>query len=159
MFRPKTFEDRDDAKLILDLEAILEASPKFDLALFHDCLVQKDNYGVGSVKKIHVIQAADNSKLIGIEGRGPILKKWLAACDARPPELMNAFGEEESRQSHVGGGGSGMYRIDKLVSYLERSRPHVVDRIKKKVSSSYKGGYDNSGWSSAKLGYNKTLCK
>jgi hypothetical protein len=142
--------DRDDAKLILDLEVVLETSPKFDLPTFQECLVQKDNYGVGSVKRIHVIQAAENAKLIGLEGKGPIIKRWLTACDARPP----AVEEEERRQSHVGGGGGGMYRIDKLVSYLERSRPHVVDRVRKKVSSAA-AGKEHQGWSSAKLGYNK----
>ena len=149
-YRPTTFVDRDDAKLILDLEVVLEASPKFDLPTFQECLVQKDNYGVGSVKRIHVIQAAENAKLIGLEGKGPIIKRWLTACDARPP----AVEEEERRQSHVGGGGGGMYRIDKLVSYLERSRPHVVDRVRKKVSSAA-AGKEHQGWSSAKLGYNK----
>jgi hypothetical protein len=153
--RPTTFVDRDEAKLILDLEVVLESSPKFDLPMFQDCLVQKDNYGVGSVKRIHVIQAAENSKLVGIEGRGPILNRWLAACDARPPAAV----EGSQRQSHVGGGGGGMYKIDKLVSYLDRSRPHVVDRIRKKVSSaaavSIASGSEPSGWSSAKTGYNK----
>lgn len=52
-----------------------------------------------------------------------------------------------------------MYKIDKLVSYLDRSRPHVVDRIRKKVSSaaavSIASGSEPSGWSSAKTGYNK----
>ena len=148
--------DRDDAKLILDLEVVLEASPKFDLPTFHECLVQKDNYGVGSVKRIHVIQAAENAKLVGLEqeGRGSIIKRWLTACDARPPAVAASWQEEESRQSHVGGGGGGMYRIDKLVSYLERSRPHVVDRVRKKVSSAATSK-DHQGWSSAKLGYNK----
>ena len=156
--RPATFIDRDEAKLILDLEVVLESSPKFDLPIFQDCLVQKDNYGVGSVKRIHVMQAAENSKLIGLEGRNAILKRWLAASDARPPHLVSS--EEESRQSHVGGGGSGMYRIDKLVSYLERSRPHVVDRIRKKVSTAAAGGgKEGPGWSSAKLGYNKVSRK
>ena len=145
--------DRDDAKLCLDLESVLEASPKFDLPVFQNCLVQKDNYGVGSVKRIHVMQAAENSKLVGLEGRGPILKRWLTACDARPPAVA-ASAEGEIRQSHVGGGGGGIYRIDKLVSYLERSRPHVVDRIRKKVSSAA-AGKEHQGWSSAKLGYNK----
>lgn len=136
---------------------MLESSPKFDLPLFQDCLVQKDNYGVGSVKRIHVMQAAENSKLI-LEGKNGILKRWLAACDARPPHSM--LSDEEIRQSHVGGGGSGMYRIDKLVSYLERSRPHVVDRIRKKVSNAAAGGgKERTGWSSAKLGYNKVSCK
>ena len=73
--RPATFIDRDEAKLILDLEVVLESSPKFDLPIFQDCLVQKDNYGVGSVKRIHVMQAAENSKLIGLEGRNAILKR------------------------------------------------------------------------------------
>ena len=152
-YRPTTFVDRDDAKLILDLEVVLEASPKFDLPTFQECLVQKDNYGVGSVKRIHVIQAAENAKLVGLEGRGPVIKRWLTACDARPPAVA-ASADEESRQSHVGGGGGGMYRIDKLVSYLERSRPHVVDRVRKKVSSAA-AGKEHQGWSSAKLGYNK----
>ena len=155
--RPATFIDRDEAKLILDLEVVLESSPKFDLPLFQDCLVQKDNYGVGSVKRIHVMQAAENSKLVGLEGKNGILKRWLAACDARPPQMLS---DEDSRQSHVGGGGSGMYRIDKLVSYLERSRPHVVDRIRKKVSNAAAGGgKEGTGWSSAKLGHHKVSCK
>ena len=160
LFRPTTFVDRDTAKLILDLEVILEASPKFDLSTFHDCLIQKDNYGVGSVKRIHVMQAAENSKLIGLEGSS-ILKRWLAACDARPPEVKAAAAAgEDIRHSHVGGGGGGMYRIDKLVSYLERSRPHVVDRIRKKVSSAAAGGgLESSGWSSANTAYGKIPCK
>ena len=159
-FRPTTFVDRDAAKLILDLEVVLEASPKFDLSTFHDCLLQKDNYGVGSVKRIHVIQAAENSKLVGLEGSS-ILKRWLAACDARPPALADAAAAgEENRQSHVGGRGGGSYKIDKLVSYLERSRPHVVDRIRKKVSSAAAGGgSESSGWSSLNTGYGKIPCK
>ena len=137
---------------------MLESSPKFDLSIFQDCLVQKDNYGVGSVKRIHIMQAAENSRLVGLEGRNTILKRWLAACDARPPHLISS--EDETRQSHVGGGGSGMYKIDKLVSYLERSRPHVVDRIRKKVSNAATGGgKEGSGWSSAKLGHNRVSCK
>ena len=137
---------------------MLESSPKFDLSIFQDCLVQKDNYGVGSVKRIHIMQAAENSRLVGLEGRNAILKRWVAACDARPPHLISS--EDETRQSHVGGGGSGMYRIDKLVSYLERSRPHVVDRIRKKVSNAAAGGgKEGSGWSSAKLGSKKISCK
>ena len=137
---------------------MLESSPKFDLSIFQDCLVQKDNYGVGSVKRIHIMQAAENSRLVGLEGRNAILKRWLASCDARPPHLISS--EDETRQSHVGGGGSGMYKIDKLVSYLERSRPHVVDRIRKKVSNAAAGGgKEGGGWSSAKLGHNKVSCK
>ena len=125
--------------------------------MFQDCLVQKDNYGVGSVKRIHVIQAAENSKLAGIQGRSAVLNRWLAACDARPPD---AAAGEGSRQSHVGGGGGGMYKIDKLVSYLDRSRPHIVDRIRKMVSSSGGApGYEPLGWSSAKTGYPKVPCK
>ena len=104
------------------------------------------------------MQAAENSKLIGLEGSS-ILKRWLAACDARPPEVTAAAGED-TRHSHVGGGGGGMYRIDKLVSYLERSRPHVVDRIRKKVSSAAAGGgLESSGWSSANTAYGKIPCK
>ena len=151
-FRPTTFLDRDDAKLILDLEVVLESSPKFDLAMFQDCLIQKDNYGVGSVKRIQVIQAAENSKLTGIEGRGVILNRWLAACDTLPAN------HQEGGIRRQKGGGGGIYSIDKLVSYLHRSRPNVVDRIRQKVNSAAFVS-EPTGWSSAKAGLSHIACK
>lgn len=57
------FHDREDAKLILELEKALMDSPKFDLNKFQRDLEAKDMYGNDQVSKQHVIQAANNSNL------------------------------------------------------------------------------------------------
>ena len=52
-----SFEDRGEARLILDLENAIANSPKFDLNLFRSSLESKDMYGNEQVSKQHVIQA------------------------------------------------------------------------------------------------------
>ena len=58
-----SFEDRGEARLILDLENAIANSPKFDLNLFRSSLESKDMYGNEQVSRQHVIQAANNSQL------------------------------------------------------------------------------------------------
>ena len=111
--RPDTFVDRDEAKIILELETILEASPKFDLQEFRNSMISKDSYGVGTVRRQIVLQAASWANL-NLEHRGTIVANWLSQCDKQ---------------------GNGNYNIDMLVSYLERSRPNVVNRIRKSSSA------------------------
>ena len=42
---PSSFEDRGEARLILDLESAIANSPRFDLNLFRSSLESKDMYG------------------------------------------------------------------------------------------------------------------
>jgi len=48
--------DRDEAKLILELEVAIQASPKFEIDKFRESLQSKDMYDNGTVSKQHVIQ-------------------------------------------------------------------------------------------------------
>ena len=101
VFCRSSFLDRDEAKLVLDLETVLSLSSKFDLGLFHDTLLNKDNYGNGTVRRTQVLQAAAKSKL-DIESKPAVIGAWLKACD----KVAN-----------------GNLSIKQLVSYLERSNP------------------------------------
>ncbi len=101
-----TFEDRGEARLILDLEAAIANSPKFDLGQFRKSLESKDMYGNEQVSKQHVIQAAQNSKL---SVPRDVFGRWLVSSDP-----INR----------------GIYSIPKLVNFLERSQPHVISRMK-----------------------------
>ena len=103
---PSTFEDRGEARLILDLENAIASSPRFDLNLFRSSLESKDMYGNEQVSKQHVLQAANNSKL---NVPKELVNRWLIACDPI------------SR---------GIYSIPKLVNFLERSQPNVIKRVK-----------------------------
>ena len=58
-----SFVDRDEAKLILDLETLLRISPRFDLGQFESGLQAKDNYGNGSVRRPQALLAAQNANL------------------------------------------------------------------------------------------------
>ena len=103
---PGLFGDRGDARLILDLEETIANSPKFDLGQFRSSLESKDMYGNEQVSKQHVIQAANNAKLVVSK---EVLKRWLSACDPIK---------------------RGIYSIPKLVNFLERSQPNVISRVK-----------------------------
>ena len=103
---PGLFGDRGDARLILDLEETIANSPKFDLGQFRSSLESKDMYGNEQVSKQHVIQAANNAKLVVSK---EVLKRWLSACDPIK---------------------RGIYSIPKLVNFLERSQPNVISRMK-----------------------------
>ena len=48
--------DRDEAKLILELEVAIQSSPKFEIDKFRESLQSKDMYDNGTVSKQHVIQ-------------------------------------------------------------------------------------------------------
>ena len=100
------FGDRGDARLILDLESAISDSPNFNLNQFKTSLESKDMYGNEQVSKQHVIQAANHAKL---SVNKDVLKRWLSACDP----------------IH-----RGIYRIPKLISFLERSQPNVIARMK-----------------------------
>ena len=100
------FGDRGEARLILDLEGAISDSPNFNLNQFKTSLESKDMYGNEQVSKQHVIQAANHAKL---SVNKDVLKRWLSACDP----------------IH-----RGIYRIPKLVSFLERSQPNVIARMK-----------------------------
>ena len=63
-------------------------------------------YGNGQVSKQHVIQAASNAQLSVPKD---VLNQWLKASDP-----INR----------------GIYSIPKLISFLERSQPHAVNRIR-----------------------------
>lgn len=101
-----SFGDRGEARLILDLEAAMVKSPKFDLAKFRSSLESKDMYGNEQVSKQHVIQAANHSKLTVPKD---VLSRWLTASDP-----INR----------------GIYSIPKLVKFLERSQPDVINRVR-----------------------------
>lgn len=58
-----SFNDREDAKLILELEKTLFDSPKFNLEKFRTELHSKDMYGNDQVSKQHVMMAASNNQL------------------------------------------------------------------------------------------------
>ena len=109
------FGDRGDARLILDLEEAISSSPSFNLNQFKTSLESKDMYGNEQVSKQHVIQAANHAKLVVNK---EVLKRWLSACDP-----INR----------------GIYSIPKLVSFLERSQPNVIARMKsgKNLSKSH----------------------
>jgi hypothetical protein len=72
------------------------------------------------VSKQHVIQAANNSKLTITK---EILSRWLTACDPI------------SR---------GIYSIPKLVNFLERSKPNVVNRQRVKTAGRMMSGRELS---------------
>lgn len=57
------FEDRSDAKLILELEQALLDSPNFSLAKFRQSLLSKDMYGNDQASKQNVVMAARQSNL------------------------------------------------------------------------------------------------
>ena len=101
-----SFEDRGEARLILDLETAIANSPKFDLNLFRSSLESKDMYGNEQVSRQHVVQAANNSQLSVPKD---IFKRWMMASDP-----INR----------------GIYRIPKLVDFLQRSQPNVIKRVK-----------------------------
>jgi len=101
-----SFEDRGEARLILDLENAIANSPKFDLNRFRSSLESKDMYGNEQVSKQAVIQAATNSQLSVPKDT---FKRWLVASDP-----INR----------------GIYSIPKLVSFLQRSEPNVIKRVK-----------------------------
>lgn len=54
--RKSAFVDRDEAKLVLELEVAIQASPKFEIERFDESLQSKDMYGNGTVSRQHVIQ-------------------------------------------------------------------------------------------------------
>ena len=54
--RKSAFLDRDEAKLILELEVTIQGSPKFELDRFRESLHSKDIYDNGTVSKQHVVQ-------------------------------------------------------------------------------------------------------
>lgn len=102
----KPFEDRGEARLILDLESAIANSPKFDLEVFRSSLESKDMYGNEQVSKQHVIQAANHAKL---SIPRDVFGRWLMASDP-----INR----------------GIYSIPKLNNFLERSQPNVISRVK-----------------------------
>lgn len=113
--KPSSFEDRGEARLILDLESAIANSPKFDLEVFRSSLESKDMYGNEQVSKQHVIQAANHAKL---SIPRDVFGRWLMASDP-----INR----------------GIYSIPKLVNFLERSQPNVISRVKtaKQLSKSH----------------------
>lgn len=122
-----TFEDRGEARLILDLEAAISSSPNFNLDLFRSSLESKDMYGNEQVSKQHVIQAANNSKLaIPRE----VLGRWLVASDP-----INR----------------GFYSIPKLVNFLERSQPNVIKRFKTAKLSKSHGNLSCKSYENCKI--------
>ena len=58
-----SFNDRLDARVILELEKTLLDSPSFDLDRFNQELMDKDVYGNDQVSRQHVVQAAGKAKL------------------------------------------------------------------------------------------------
>jgi hypothetical protein len=54
--RKSAFVDRDEAKLVLELEVAIQASPKFEIERFDESLQSKDMYDNGTVSRQHVIQ-------------------------------------------------------------------------------------------------------
>ncbi len=56
MERKSAFVDRDEAKLVLELEVAIQASPKFEIDRFRESLRSKDMYDNGTVSRQHVIQ-------------------------------------------------------------------------------------------------------
>ena len=97
-----SFNDRQDAGLLLDLEKCVMNSPKFEIDKFKSALVAKDLYGNDQVSRQHVIQAADVSGLIGLDKA--TLGKLLQASDMTK---------------------RGIYNINLIVGYLERAKPHA----------------------------------
>lgn len=114
--RPFSFNDRDDAGLILELEKTLSDSPKFNLGSFKADLHAKDMYGNDQVSKQQVLQAAHNSNLNIDRGT---LGQWLSNCDPHK---------------------RGIYNIPKLVRYLERSQPHILEMRRGPSASSTQAG-------------------
>ena len=88
------------------MEKCLMNSPKFDIDKFKSALIAKDLYGNDQVSRQHVIQAADVSGLIGLDKA--TLGKLLQASDLTK---------------------RGIYNINKLVGYMERARPHALQRM------------------------------
>ena len=80
---------------------MLSISPKFDISHFHETLMNKDNYGNGTVRRNQVLQAAAKTKL-DVESKPAVIGAWLKACD----KMAN-----------------GHISIKQLISYLERSNP------------------------------------
>ena len=71
----------------------------------------QDMYGNGQVSKQHVIQATSNAKLSVPKD---VMHLWLTASDPIK---------------------RGIYSIPKLVNFLERSQPNVINRVKTNQSS------------------------
>ncbi len=99
----KAFDDRNDARLILELEKTLLASPNFDLGRFRSSLEAKDAYGNDQVSRQHVSMAASAA---GLNIDRPTLGLLLQASDPT---------------------GKGIYHISALCDYLERSDPALLE--------------------------------
>ena len=75
---PSSFEDRGEARLILDLESAIANSPRFDLNLFRSSLESKDMYGNEQVSRQHVIQGTYTILCVDIVKVDPLLVRKIS---------------------------------------------------------------------------------